>query len=61
MSFTAPGECEDKDHIVVGDKIWFAVIVLEKLVGTKVLLEVKEIEIDDDGSKKIAVSNVRDK
>ena len=57
MGFVAPEECEDKDHVVVGDKIIFSVLVLKDLVDDKVILEVKKIEVSDDGIKTISVSN----
>lgn len=55
MAFTAPGECEDRDHVIVGDKIQFNVSVVEGLRGERVTLIVKKIEIDEQGNKVIWV------
>lgn len=57
MSFTAPGECEDKDHIVIGDKIMFDMVLLKEIVERRTILVVKEIKPLLDGTKTVVVTN----
>ena len=50
--------CEDKDHIIVGDRIEFSTRILKTLTERRVVLKVEEIKVKDNGTKEVWVSNL---